>query len=629
MEVTLVVYTLLDAKYEGDKVRLYYLPESGKIEEYIDRVEYYPYFYCLKDDKALDAAKRLGCNIASVKKRELFSDKELEYQKVSCNEEALLDAKQYFSKVWEDEVQTVEKYAFDKNIRFGEVYDDFGKSFQPDKVNSKVFEETFGNLADSDPVRYNLAWKFFENIEQPLPDITEDISKNYRYDKVRMLQALYLSRITNSPITFRNAPPSYFIKALYYLYLKSEGYIIPTPEEFSKGEIPRGVYGKAALVLTPEKGIFLNTYALDYESLYPSCIDIYNLSHETINCEHDICQSNRVPEEQHHACTIRRGKYSTLIGTLKDLRIKYYKKKGKDGDINAKVISEVLKMILVICYGVTIRIKGLASPALAESITAYSRNALKTAWRFSLEQNLKPIYGDTDSVFIVNPDSKHLQTLIDKVKSELKLDLAVDKKYKVCVFSSAKKAYLGIFESGKIDPKGLVAFKSNTPKFVRNILEETALELAKINTSGDIAEARNRVYKILEKGEKDLLEKRFDIRDMEFNVILHKKPSEIVGSNIFAQTYQCAIQMIDSGINLRRGQVITFAKVKTFGYRGKKFTVKPIDLVKKEEINIADYISNMYSMMGQILEPLGISGYHPEKEYDSLTKWFQDESGQT
>jgi hypothetical protein len=128
----------------------------------------------------------------------------------------------------------------------------------------------------------------------------------------------------------------------------------------------------------------------------------------------------------------------------------------------------------------------------------------------------------------------------------------------------------------------------------------------------------------LEKREKDLLEKRFEVKDLEFNVILHKKPSEIAGSSVFAQTYQCAIQMIDSGINLGRGQVIAFAKVKAFNYRGKKFTVRPIDSVKKEEINIADYISNLYSMMGQILEPLGISKGDSDKAYDTLTKWFKN-----
>jgi DNA polymerase I len=617
-------YTLLDARYDGNVVRLFYLSDGGKIEEWNEGTEYHPYFYALRELEALEAAKNLGCRSALERRRELFSDRELDYYKISGREMALNEAKQAFTRVWEDDVHTVEKYAFDRGIRFGVTYSNLGGSFHPMEVNMEAFEDAFRELVGYDPVKYALAKKFFNIIEQPLPIISREVAKRYRYDVDRMLQALYLSRITNSPITFRNAPPSNFIKALYYLYLKSEGYVIPTPEEFARGESERGVYGKAALVLSPEKGVFLNTYALDYESLYPSCIDVYNLSHETVNCEHGECQNNTVPEEEHHVCTIRRGKYSTLIGALKDLRIRYYKKKGKEGDQNARIISEVLKMILVICYGVTIRIRGLASPALAESITAYSRNALKTAWKLAVEEGLKPVYGDTDSVFIVNPDSERLQSLIDKVKRELNLDLAVDKKYKICIFSSAKKAYLGIYENGKIDPKGLAAFKSNTPKFVRNVLAETAKELAKIGSQGDVPEAKNRVYKILKEREKDLLNRRFNVEDMAFNVILHKEPSEMVQSNVLPQTYQCAIQMLDAGSNLRRGQTVTFAKVKAFNYRGRKFSVKPINIVRKEEVNIPEYVSNMYSLMAQILEPLGIGGRKQETGYDSLTRWISD-----
>jgi len=617
-------YTLLDARYDGNIVRLFYLSDGGNIEEWNEGTEYHPYFYALRELEALEAAKNLGCRSALERRRELFSDRELDYYKIFGRETALNEAKQAFTRVWEDDVHTVEKYAFDRGMRFGVTYSNLGRSFHPMEVNMEAFEDAFRELVGYDPVKYALAKKFFNIIEQPLPIISREVAKRYRYDVDRMLQALYLSRITNSPITFRNAPPSNFIKALYYLYLKSEGYVIPTPEEFARGESERGVYGKAALVLSPEKGVFLNTYALDYESLYPSCIDVYNLSHETVNCGHGECQNNTVPEEEHHVCTIRRGKYSTLIGALKDLRIRYYKKKGKEGDQNARIISEVLKMILVICYGVTIRIRGLASPALAESITAYSRNALKRAWKLALEEGLKPVYGDTDSVFIVNPDSERLQSLIDKVKRELNLDLAVDKKYKVCIFSSAKKAYLGIYENGKIDPKGLAAFKSNTPKFVRNVLAETAQELAKIGSQGDIPEAKNRVYKILKEREKDLLNRRFNVEDMAFNVILHKEPSEMVQSNVLPQTYQCAIQMVDSGSNLRRGQTVTFAKVKAFNYRGRKFSVKPINIVRKEEVNIPEYVSNMYSLMAQILEPLGIGGRKQETGYDSLTRWIND-----
>ncbi|MEM3404514.1 MAG: DNA polymerase domain-containing protein [Nitrososphaeria archaeon] len=621
-------YTLLDAKYEGDKVTLFYLSDDGEIEQWLDNEDYYPYFYTL-DEGSLEGARAQGCKIVSESKRELFSDLKKEFYKISAKEETLSKVKMMFTHVWEDEVQTVEKYAFDKGMRFGMGCQRLGERTRLEDVNTEVFDKTFDELLETDPVKYNFIKRFFEVIEQPLPEISENTASRYGYDMERMLEALYLSRITNSPITFRNAPPSYFIKALYYLNLKSEGYVIPTPEEFSRSESPRGVYGKAALVLKPEKGIFLNTYVLDYESLYPSCIDVYNLSHETVNCGHEQCLDNKVPEEEHHICTIRRGKYSTIIGALKDLRIKYYKKKARNNGRTSKVVSDVLKMILVICYGVTIRIRGLSNPALAESITAYSRHALKTAWKYATEIGLKPLYGDTDSLFLVNPQSKQLQTLIERVKKELKLDLAVDKKYKVCVFSSAKKAYLGIFENGKVDPKGLTAFKSNTPNFVKKVLEETAVELSKINALEDIPIVRRRILQLLKSRERLLLERRFEVEDMAFNVILHKKPSEIIESNVYAQPYQCAIQLIDEGIRLRRKQILTFAKVKAFNYKGKRFSVKPIDRVNKDEINVPDYISNMYSMMNQVLEPLGIGKGAAKNEYDTLTRWFKESDTQS
>ena len=110
---------------------------------------------------------------------------------------------------------------------------------------------------------------------------------------------------------------------------------------------------------------------------------------------------------------------------------------------------------------------------------------------------------------------------------------------------------------------------------------------------------------------------------MGFSVILHKSPQEILKSNVKAQSYQCAIQLIDAGIRLRRGQTITFAKVKPFYYRGNKFTVKPINFVKKDEINVQDYISNMHSMMAQILEPLGLGKVSIKNQNMTLSNWFK------
>jgi DNA polymerase elongation subunit (family B) len=74
----------------------------------------------------------------------------------------------------------------------------------------------------------------------------------------------------------------------------------------------------------------------------------------------------------------------------------------------AEAISQLLKLILVSAYGVTVRIHGLAR-SLAESIMAYGRYSLQTTWEMAKEGGLHPVYGDTDSLFLDNPDESQVE----------------------------------------------------------------------------------------------------------------------------------------------------------------------------------------------------------------------------
>jgi DNA polymerase I len=40
------------------------------------------------------------------------------------------------------------------------------------------------------------------------------------------------------------------------------------------------------LTVAPKAGTYFNTVVCDFESLYPSCIDSFNLSYETVDCWH-------------------------------------------------------------------------------------------------------------------------------------------------------------------------------------------------------------------------------------------------------------------------------------------------------------------------------------------------------
>ena len=87
----------------------------------------------------------------------------------------------------------------------------------------------------------------------------------------------------------------------------------------------------------------------------------------------------------YNVCTKRRGIYSALTGALRDLRLRVFKPLAK-ADLRTmerermSAASRILKLFLVSCYGVTIRIHGLASPLLGEAITAYGRYVLQSTW---------------------------------------------------------------------------------------------------------------------------------------------------------------------------------------------------------------------------------------------------------
>ncbi|MGB9134127.1 MAG: DNA polymerase domain-containing protein, partial [Candidatus Bathyarchaeia archaeon] len=365
----------------------------------------------------------------------------------------------------------------------------------------------------------------------------------------------------------------------------------------------------------------------DFESLYPSCIDSYNLSYETVDCSHQECRANKVSEVGHHVCIRRKGFYSLLIGALKDLRIRWFKPLSNNPSVAeeesrlARAASRLLKLFSVSSYGVTVRIHGVACPPLAESITGYGRWALQTSWDIAKGYGMHPMYGDTDSVFLDNPQPDQVQALIDTVKKQLNLDLAIDKQYMLCVLPKAKKAYFGITQDGTPDLKGLTAIKSNAPKFIQQVFRDCINVLSHVRNMEQYAAAKAEVVAVVHETTKRLRERQLNLEDLVYSVQLFYDPNErLAAKNTMPQPYQCALQQMDSGEKLSRRDTVNFVKVKPFSYKGRTFTVKPFSHVKSlAEINVEDYIRNLTTALEQTFEPMGIK---LEKEV-KLTDWFK------
>jgi len=629
-------WCLLDAATEGSTVKLkFFNSASNELKEFSDNT-YKPYFFLPSPLSQADKenVRSLHGEVEVVKKIDLYTNEPREIAKITVYKPYFLKKTlKKFETAWESEIEFNHSYAYDHGLIFGAQHTATQENrFSPalnlsENVKAK-FNTVFAHIQDADPLKYGQLERWFSLLQQPVPRVKPEIlGMSGEVNPDKYFTAFMLSRIVNLPVpfTYESRSVSDWLKSMMHNYLRKNNVLIPTSKELRRGLETHMVPG--ALTITPKSGIYFNTVVTDFESLYPSCIDSYNLSYETVDCAHEECKANRVEEVGHHVCTKRRGFLAALVGALKDLRIHWFKPLSKNNSLpeterhQAEVTAKLLKLLTVSSYGVSVRIHGLACPPLAESITGYGRWALQTTWDTAEQNGLHPVYGDTDSIFLENAPKDKVEWLIKTVKEKLRLDLAVERNYPVCVLSKAKKAYFGILRDGTPDLKGLTAIKSNAPNFIQNVFKTCVKELSTVTNREEYELAKTRIVQIVQNAMKDLEDRKVEFKDLIYSVQLYHDPREKLKDKVLPQPYQCAAQLIDSGKEVKQRDTVSFIKVRPFTYRGKQFTVKPVDRVTNvPEINVEDYIRNLTTALNQTFEPMGIT--FETKTETKITEWL-------
>ncbi len=216
-----------------------------------------------------------------------------------------------------------------------------------------------------------------------------------------------------------------------------------------------------------------------------------------------------------------------------------------------------------------------------------------------------------------------MNTISNWAKSELGVDLEIDKRYRYVVFSDLKKNYLGVLEDGTVDVKGLTGKKSHTPPFIRNAFYEILNVLKDIFTEKDFANAKTRIKKIVHSLAEDLEKKNIPLPDLSFNVMINKSPEKygikfqgnknhraisLDGKdksmeNIkgIPQHIKAAKQLVELGRQLKAGDIISYVKTRTIE------GVKPVELANKMDIDTEKYLDTMESTFDQILSSLNLN----------------------
>ena len=152
-------------------------------------------------------------------------------------------------------------------------------------------------------------------------------------DDLLMNLLVVISRIGRMPIDdISRMGVSQWIRSLLYYEHRKNNMLIPRREEIDKRStevkndaVIKDKKYRGGLVVEPKEGIHFDVTVMDFASLYPSIIKVKNLSYETVRCSHTECKKNMIPQTNHWVCTKKNGLTSVLIGSLRDLRVNYYK----------------------------------------------------------------------------------------------------------------------------------------------------------------------------------------------------------------------------------------------------------------------------------------------------------------
>jgi len=231
------------------------------------------------------------------------------------------------------------------------------------------------------------------------------------------------SRISKVPIQrLSRRSPGSLINAMEVEKALDEGYLIPWKKNISedfKDSMHLLKADRGGHIFEPKVGFHKDVVKMDFASMYPSIIDQYNLSPETLGCD---CENfNKVPELGYKVCKDKRGIIPKVVAPLIERRQRY--KRLKDKNHLFKKRAKVLKWLLVTCFGYTGYKKArFNSIEVHESITAYGREILLETAEMAQKMGFEVIHGIVDSLWLRGKEEK-IGSLQKKVKEKTKLDL--------------------------------------------------------------------------------------------------------------------------------------------------------------------------------------------------------------
>lgn len=405
------------------------------------------------------------------------------------------------------------------------------------------------------------------------------------------LTGLPLDEVMSAAVGFR--VDSYLTKQAHTI-----GELIP-----HRVEQPFYTY-RGAIVLEPKTGLHEKIVVLDFSSMYPTLMEKYNLSPDTlVNPQEKVSEDSvyLIPEVNHRFRKQPDGFYRTVLTELIEQRsqIKVELAKLQEKSTRYRVLRErerAVKIIANACYGYA----GWAgarwyAKEVAESAAALGRETITRTIDKAQVIGLEVIYGDTDSVF-VSDDRQKVEQLVKWVELELGLEIKRDREYVRVLFTEAMKRYAGLLSDGSLDIVGLEVVRGDWSDIAREVQQQVLTRILRDQSTEKAIEDVRTIIRMLKKGE--VPTKSLTIRKTL------TKPIE--DYKVRTPHVEVAKQLLKQGWDLSVGDKVAYVIVNGSGKLFEK--AKPVSQVNLRDIDIQYYLENQIKPAAmRILERFGVN----------------------
>ncbi|KAG9246225.1 hypothetical protein BJ878DRAFT_565978 [Calycina marina] len=394
---------------------------------------------------------------------------------------------------------------------------------------------------------------------------------------------------------------------------------------------------KGGLVFEPEKGLYDKfVLVMDFNSLYPSIIQEFNICFTTVDRTKLSDDEDRVPEVPGTDQDL--GILPTLIATLVKQR-RQVKSLMKDKTATPEQLAtwDIKQLALKLtansmygCLGYT-KSRFYARP-LAVLTTYKGREILRSTKELAETNSLQVIYGDTDSVMI----NANVDNIDDALKVGNEFKRAVNDRYKLLeididnvfrrILLQAKKKYAAInlvqidgVYTDQMEVKGLDMKRRE----YCNLSKEVSSQLLNDILSGDDSEVViRRIHEYLSQISQKMREGGIHNQKYTIYTKLGKAPKDYPNADSMPQV-QVALREISRGKTVRKDDVIAYIVTgdgKTSSEGPAKRSYTPQDVAKADSGLIPDVEWYLYKQIFPPVERLcaNISGTNNVRLADCL-----------